>query len=448
MPRPTLSPREAAARIIRRLREAGHTAYLAGGCVRDALLGMEPKDYDIATDARPEQVHARFKRSKYVGEAFGVVLVYEGGQAIEVATFRTEWGYADGRRPDEVVFTDAEHDARRRDLTINGLFADPLDTDPETGGDRIIDYVGGREDLSAGRIRAIGDPSKRFGEDYLRMLRAVRFAARLGYAIEDQTAAAIASLSQSLSHISRERIGQEVQWMLTGPAPARAAALIQRHALDAPVLNEAHDDPPLPTLESLDAKTQNERRENEPTHTQATATSDSAPVYPRMLAAWLIDRHLPDTADDRLDQLARFAEAEASKRIKRWRKALCLSNDDRDRLEAIIQTAARAAAWPSMRKAQRKRLLATADWPAACRLFRAIDHTGRADTIDQQAAPLFDEGVAPEPLITGSDLIELGFQPGPRFGRLLEAAYDAQLEREITTRDQAIDWLQAHARAL
>ena len=170
--------RAAAVRIIGELRRAGHTALLAGGCVRDALLGVEPKDYDVATDARPEAVRALFKRSRYVGEAFGVVLVSVKGVEVEVATFRSEWGYQDGRRPGEVAFTDAEHDAQRRDFTVNGLFADPLDDKLNpvpvgtTGGDRVIDYVGGLEDLKAKRLRAIGDPDERFREDYLRMLKA------------------------------------------------------------------------------------------------------------------------------------------------------------------------------------------------------------------------------------------------------------------------------------
>ena len=182
MPPPCDNPRDAALAVVHTLRAAGHTAYLAGGCVRDALLGLEPKDHDVATDATPDTVQSLFRSTAAVGAAFGVVLVYipmpqRGRHTIEVATFRAEGAYSDGRRPDEVRFTTAEEDAKRRDFTINGLFADPP-PEGESGDDTTIDFVGGQDDLKAGVIRAIGAPGARFGEDYLRMLRAVRFAAR------------------------------------------------------------------------------------------------------------------------------------------------------------------------------------------------------------------------------------------------------------------------------
>jgi tRNA nucleotidyltransferase/poly(A) polymerase len=428
------TPRVAAVAIIAALREAGFTAYLAGGCVRDALLGIEAKDYDVATDARPEQVRALFKRSKYVGEAFGVVLVYRGGQAIEVATFREEWGYADGRRPDAVAFTDPEHDAARRDFTINGLFADPLTRDPDTGGERIIDYVGGRDDLQAGLIRAIGDPAERFGEDYLRMLRAVRFAARLGFELESKTSAAMVPLAKHLGQISRERIGQELRWVLEGPAPARAAGMIQHHKLDAAVLGEDHLDMPLPTVEALASGPD----------AQPGDRGDSR-GYPLMLAGWMVDRHLQTHGGDRLTRLAQFASGEARRLIKRWRRALCLSNEDRDRLKTIFDLAGVATAWDALTKAQRKRLLATEPWPAAWRLLAAVEMGAgmpqRAAQIERDAAPLYEEGVAPKPLLTGEDLIAAGLEPGPRYGTLLEAAYDAQLEGELASVEQARQWL-------
>ena len=194
MAHPVTNARLAAVQLIAQLRQRGHVAYLAGGCVRDALMGNTPKDYDVATDATPEQVQAIFPKSAAVGAAFGVVIVYTSapkGQdrfVTEVATFRAEGAYSDGRRPDEVRFTNAEEDASRRDFTINGLFAEPdLEQPDNPRADRIIDNVGGRADLEAGMLRAIGDPGERFGEDYLRMLRAVRFAARLGFEIEPKT---------------------------------------------------------------------------------------------------------------------------------------------------------------------------------------------------------------------------------------------------------------------
>ncbi len=208
--------REAAVEVVRRLSEAGYTAYFAGGCVRDRLMGLEPTDYDVASDARPEQVGALFGGAHRVGESFGVMLVSAMGHQIEVATFRSDGFYSDGRRPDTVTFSDAGHDARRRDFTINGLFEDPL-------SGRVIDFVGGQADLEARLIKAIGDPEARLAEDRLRMLRAVRFAARFSFAIDAATAEAIRGGAEDLGRISRERIGQEVRRMLTDRNRAVAA---------------------------------------------------------------------------------------------------------------------------------------------------------------------------------------------------------------------------------
>lgn len=391
-----LTAREAALRVIARLHQQGCVAYLAGGCVRDTLLGVEPKDYDVATDAPPGVTLGLFPGSRAVGESFGVVLVGIGGHSVEVATFREEWGYADGRRPDGVRFTDAEHDARRRDFTINGMFAEPLPDGPDV----VIDHVGGRADLDAKLIRAIGEPDDRFGEDYLRMLRAVRFAARLGFDIEPRTGASIRSHARYLGQISRERIGMEVLVMLAHPTRAAAAALMQSLKLDGPALNEDHTDPALPTLESLDEG--------------ASATT--------ALAAWMIDRESTATLD-------------------RWRNALNLSNDDRNAAAGALRLRERAAHWPDLAVAQRKRLLAERDWTAALTLLRAEN---RAATIEHEAAPLLAEGVAPEPWVTGEDLIGMGLEPGPDFGRWLDDVYDAQLDGRVTDRDTALAWVRSH----
>ena len=207
--------RRQALAIVSRLREAGHIAYFAGGCVRDLLLEKTPKDYDVATDATPQRVRELFRNSQAVGAAFGVILVRGGGTSIEVATFRSDGRYLDGRRPSEIQFTDAEQDAKRRDFTVNGLFLDPVD-------DRVIDFVGGLNDLAARRIRAIGDPAKRFDEDSLRLLRAVRFSARLSFEIEPATAEAIRAHSEQLRRISPERMAEELRLTLS-PTTRRAA---------------------------------------------------------------------------------------------------------------------------------------------------------------------------------------------------------------------------------
>lgn len=424
--RERLSPREAAVRIVRVLREAEYTAYLAGGCVRDALLGYEPKDYDVATDARPERVHELFPRSRFVGEAFGVVLVRLGGNDVEVATFRTEWGYYDKRRPDHIEFSDAEHDARRRDFTINGLFADPLETDAETGGDRIIDHVGGRADLTAGLVRAIGEPEQRFAEDYLRMLRAARFATRLDFEIESRTAAAIRPLGAHLGQISRERIGQEVQQTLTAARPARGARLMQSLGLDGAALNEPAVDSPVPTLERIGEEA----------------------TYATRLAGWMIDRHVAP-AERSFATIAMFARHESGKAMKRWRNALCLSNEQRDELRHVLALVAMAEQWEQMRLSLRKRLLAEPHWPQALVLLRAAadSHAMRraVGRIESEARPLLADGVSPEPLLGGDDLIALGLEPGPEFKRLLDGVYDAQLEGEVRTREEALTWVSRRA---
>src|SRR5687768_5426761 len=219
------STREDALAVVRRLRDAGHVAYFAGGCVRDMLLGLEPKDYDVATDAPPDRVREIFKSTQAVGAAFGVILVRQRNSVIEVATFRTDLKYTDGRRPEGVVFTTAEEDAKRRDFTINGMFFDPIE-------EKVIDYVGGQEDLQNKLLRAIGEPNHRFEEDHLRLLRAVRFAARFGLTIEPVTTQAMARHAQHLVRISPERIAEELRFMLTAPTRVRALEMISEFGFD------------------------------------------------------------------------------------------------------------------------------------------------------------------------------------------------------------------------
>lgn len=397
------------------LRKADHVAYFAGGCVRDMLLGQVPSDFDVATDAHPQQVRRLFHNTRLVGEAFGVVLVRLLGRDIEVATFRTEWGYADGRHPDHIQFTDARHDALRRDFTINGMFFDPID-------EQVLDFVGGQVDLAAGVIRAIGNPAERFAEDYLRMLRAVRFAARLDFEIEPQTTAAIQQNVDKLGQISRERIGMEMQEMMSRPSRARAVELLERFALDAPALQES--------------ALRGERR-------VLRALAGEA-GYATALAAWLIDRHAnaPQTTTA-TDAAAIIRRIKAVQIVRRWREALVLSNEQRTAVRDQLAGLCELLEWSALTVARRKRLLARDDWPALEQLLRAMVDGWAIDGMDlaqlqQQVAALRDEGVAPEPLITGDDLIAAGFQPGPVFKPMLAQLYDAQLEQRITTRGEAM----------
>jgi poly(A) polymerase len=389
--------REAAVQVVQKLTRTGYTAYFAGGCVRDRLLNISPADYDIATSARPEQVKAIFHRSNEVGLAFGVVLVRVRRHEVQVATFRTDGAYSDGRHPDAVTFSDAEHDARRRDFTINGLFEDPIN-------DRIIDYVGGQADLEARVLRAIGDPFARLREDRLRMLRAVRFAARFGLAIDPATADAIRSEAGELKGVSRERVGHEVRRMLSDANRAVAAWEMQYLGLDQPTLLEPN---------RLTAPTRVGR------------LPDHAP-YPTALAGWLLDRHEPQS-----DDLLAAAN--------RWADALMLSNDERAAMHGALAAYAmfRSGAWQKLGVAGQKRLAVSPYFDGGVMLLQATDRQEFVD-VRRQVLHLSESGLAPAALIDGADLIAMGLEPGPLFSRVLAGVYDAQLEGAVGTPEDAL----------
>lgn len=467
----------AAVKIVKRLRDAGHVAYLAGGCVRDELLGLMPKDYDVATDAKPERVRDLFRHSRFVGEAFGVVLVRKRSDdrddvdpqtgkpvihQIEIATFRSEWGYEDGRRPSEVRFTDAEHDAQRRDFTINGLFEDPLiQKSDKNAKDRIIDFVGGVADLKQGVLRAIGVPSERFGEDYLRMLRAVRFAARFGFELEANTRDAIQLHAPKLVGISRERIGAEVLAMLDGPQPVMGIELIESLGLDGAVLNDSVQRCELRTVRGLGVKLKhggtggpNDTSELSDSEQTAKVSEPTSPAA-IWLAAWMLDRHVLNSDDgvaqtetgavDLAASIEKLVPANGGKVLSRWRNALCLANELRDGLRDVLASLPIALTWPSLNVAQKKRLLARACWPEVHVLLHAMTWSSPCAsivaTLDIEALPLFEQSVAPDRFLTGDDLIAMGIKPGKQLGQLLEAVYDEQLELRVTTRDEAAAWV-------
>ncbi len=399
--------RDAAVDVARRLQDAGHIAYFAGGCVRDELLGLEPTDYDVATDATPERIRGLFHRTSEVGAAFGVMLVRENHQTIEVATFREEGAYSDRRRPDDVRFSTPEHDARRRDYTVNALFLDPVAADEAVGQSTIhghvIDLVGGLDDLRAKRIRAVGDPNDRLAEDHLRALRAVRLAAKLGFEIEAGTARAIREHASELVGVSRERIGEEVRRMMGHASRAKAVAMMQSLGLDAPVLGEPAGDHPLATLGAL-----------------APGASPSA-----ALGAWAIDRS---------------GAVGAAEAVGAWRVRLMLSNEESRALrDALDSLAALRADWGAMPVAARKRLLATPGCDDARAMLRAIDAVA-CDAIDRDANTLASDGVgiAPAPVLTGDELVGAGFKPGRGFKGLLDLVYDAQLEGRVASLDEAM----------
>ena len=399
----SLPPRDAAAAIAARLRSEGHVAYFAGGCVRDELLGLHPADYDVATDATPDRIRAIFPKARGVGEHFGVMLVRQGGRTVEVATFRGEGGYEDGRRPTQVTFSDEVTDARRRDFTINGIFMDPSDG-------RLIDHVGGRADLKAGVLRAIGDPDARLEEDRLRLLRAVRFAARFGLAFDPPTLEAVRRHAAELRGVSRERVGHEVRRMLAHASRAAAVERIESSGLAPATLLESDASFVPRHLGGLEAH----------------ATFASA------LAAWMLDRDVP---------------VPWQRRLERWTEALVLSNHERDAVAAALETLqAMRDSWASMRVAARKRLAAAAGFADALAL-RTAEDADAAAAIRSDLVPLQASGLSPQPLLDGHDLQRLGLQPGPAFRRILEAVYDAQLEGAVRTPDEARVWALREAAA-
>ncbi len=424
-PRPQGSAREAAERVVRELRRAGHSAYFAGGCVRDELLGLHPKDYDVATGATPDQVGGLFRSTREVGKAFGVMLVRLMGVTVEVTTFRKEGEYSDRRRPDSVIFADARSDAERRDFTINALFLDPLA--PAEAGLKgavrgaVIDFVGGRADLEAGVVRAVGDADARLAEDHLRALRAVRFAARLGFTIDAPTIDAIRRHARELAGVSRERIGDELRRMLAAPTRGAAVRLIESLGLDGPVLDEeAH------------------ALEQRPGAAASVAGLPEKADFAWALAAWALDRAGAGSS-------LHGAGARAGRAGARWRAALCLSTEERERFGEILVSFDRIVdAWDGMGVAPRKRLASRASFEPALTLVGLVD-AGRERGVRAEVGVLARShgGLSPAALLTGDDLIASGFSPGPAFGRWLDGAYDAQLEGRVTTREGALALVRA-----
>jgi poly(A) polymerase len=432
--------RAAATRVVGRLRAAGHQALLAGGCVRDLLLGHEPADYDVATSAPASEVQRIFPRTVPVGVQFGVVLVLEEGEEFQVATFRRDGVYLDHRHPVAVEFSDARHDAERRDFTINGMFLDP-----ET--DAVLDYVGGRADLEAGIVRAIGDPFARFDEDRLRLLRAVRFAARFGYQIEPATWAAMRQLASTIVGIAWERIGEEIVKILTEGCARRGFELLSEAGLLTAV---------LPEIEALRGVAQSPDHHPEGdvfVHTLLCLEKLDPTRHDEALAlaALLHDVAKPATAARQADGRTTFhghcerGAVLADAICQRLRR----SRDTADRVAFLVENHLRHVQAPKMRLATLKRFLGQPHIDDLLELTRidALSSSGdlaayefcrakRAELL--QAAPL------PEPLLRGRDLIALGHRPGREFRAILDRAFDAQLEGEIATREAARDWARQH----
>jgi poly(A) polymerase len=425
-----MTPELLATTIVQHLQSAGHIAYFAGGCVRDRLLGNPPKDFDVATSATPDQVLKLFPRSQQVGAAFGVILVRDKRNRddptppaqVEVATFRSDGTYSDGRHPDSVRFTTAKEDAQRRDFTCNGLFLDPL----ANGGVGVLhDFVGGQEDIEHKTLRAIGDPAARFTEDHLRMLRAVRFAARLGFTIEPNTRDAIARLASNIKTISRERIGDEFGRILEHPTRGTAVRLLEDLGLLRQIWPAGAAPSAMPTQAAAD---------------QWPRTDHLPDTSPRTLALAAVCRDLflssglPAPTED------------APRVAEQLQLAFALSNDERDDITWLLQKLPLLTDRAQWRRSIHKKLLADRRWP----LLRALHLADRVGTPDPDLDAWSDTlraepgGVAPAPFITGGTLISLGAKPGPAFKAWLDTLYDRQLENEFPTPADAL----AAARAL
>jgi poly(A) polymerase len=428
----SISREALATAIIRDLRARGHKAYLVGGCVRDRLLGIVPKDYDIGTDATPEEILSYFPHSELVGAHFGVILVGSpDGVHVEVATFRSEGPYSDGRRPDRVHFeTDPALDAQRRDFTINGLMLDPLSGE-------VLDFVGGRADLDRRVVRAIGDAERRFGEDHLRMLRAVRFAARLNFSIAPETLAAIRRLAPAVRKTSAERVRDELIRILTEGGARRGLELLDETGLMVHVLREAK------AFQGVQQPPEFHPEGDVWTHVLLMAEQLRNPTPTLAFGVLLHDVGKPPTF--RVAERIRFdGHAEVGAEMARnILSRLKFSTEDCRQVESLVANHMRFKDVRQMRPSTLKRFLRLPHFEEHLELHRldCLASNGHTDTynfVRGKLAELGEQELRPARLISGRDLIEAGYAPGPGFGRALEAVETAQLEGEIQTREEAL----------
>ncbi len=438
--------RQHATNIVRELRQQGFQAYFAGGCVRDMLLGLEPTDYDVATDATPPEVMRIFPETYAVGAQFGVVLVpapddmprpatpSEHPNYVEVATFRNDGAYSDGRHPDQVRYsTDPKEDVRRRDFTINGLLMDPLE------GNRVLDFVGGRDDLKAGVIRAIGDPELRFQEDKLRMLRAVRFAARFHYVIEPATFAAIQKLAPLIHQVSKERVRDELTKMLTEGSARQAFELLDESGLLKQVL------PEVDRMHGVEQPPQYHPEGDVWIHTMLLL--EKLPPKCSRTLAWgtlLHDVGKPPTFRVAPDRIRFDGHVEVGTRMA---EEIChrlhFSNDDTKQIMALVANHMRFADAEKMKESTLKRFMRLPRFEEHLELHRLdclSSHCNLSlykfvrDHLEHSSA----EEIRPTPLLTGEDLIQLGYTPGPEFRSMLSSIEDAQLEGSLRSREEAL----------
>lgn len=433
------SQRDKAVAIVKRLRQEGFESYLAGGCVRDFLLNKAPQDYDIATSARPEDVQRIFPRTIPVGAQFGVILVVSDAHSFEVASFRFDGPYLDGRRPSQVRYGTLQEDIFRRDFTINGLVYDPIE-------DRLIDLIGGKKDLERRCIRAIGNPRERFDEDRLRMVRAIRFAASLNFEIDSATMDAIKQWAVTITQISWERIGEEITRILTEGGARRGFELLDETGILKVVL------PEIEQMKGVEQGSEHHPEGDVFKHTLLTLSHLEAPSESLAYGCLLHDIAKPvcfRKEDDRItfyghtDRGAEMAEA-VLKRLKRGRATW-------ERVSYLVKNHLRHTQAPKMRLSTLKRFLREDGIHELLELARidALSSSGDLQYhrfCQERLAEMQEEEIRPEPLLRGKDLIEMGYIPGPIFAEILQRVEDAQLGGELTGRQQAIDWVKQNYR--
>ncbi|MDB4544571.1 CCA tRNA nucleotidyltransferase [Akkermansiaceae bacterium] len=419
------------------LRNAGHTVYLAGGAVRDLLLGKTPKDYDLATSATPTEVLNLFPKSDAVGEHFGVIIVKGEGQMVEVATFRTDGSYKDGRRPESVEFSSPEEDAQRRDFTINGLFQDPFSNE-------IIDHVGGRADLESGILRAIGDPARRFQEDALRLMRAVRFAVVTGFQIEKETHLALQTCAPLLRQISPERIRDEFSKILVAQDRARGLNLLSETGLAEVFL------PELLALKGCEQPPQWHPEGDVYVHTRIALSLLDSPTLNLALAVLLHDIAKPPTQtwDDEAKRF-RFNghDREGAKMAEGILKRLRYPNQTVDEVSFMVSRHMKFMHVQEMRTAKLKRFMAADSFPMEIELHRVDCDSSNGfrdnyDFLHLKQEEFANQPLIPTPLITGKDLItEFSLPPGPKIGEILSAVQTEQLEGRLSDKEGALSFV-------
>jgi poly(A) polymerase len=423
--------------IVKRLRENGYESYLAGGCVRDMLLDKSPQDYDITTSAKPDAIAGMFSQTVPVGAQFGVMLVVVDGEPFEVATFRHDGPYLDGRHPSEVRYGSLKDDILRRDFTINGMVYDPIE-------ERVIDLVEGKKDLERRSIRAIGDPRERFAEDRLRMVRAVRFAASLDFAVEENTLAAIGALAPTVGQISWERIGEEVTRILTEGGARKGFELLDATGLLSQIM------PEISAMKGVEQSPDYHPEGDVFTHTMLLLSQLQEPAETLAYGCLLHDVGKPVCIQHTGERLTFYGHTEKGAAMaEEIMKRLKRSRTTWERVVYLVRNHLRHTQAPNMRLSTLKRFLGEEGIDELLELTRIDALSSNGDLqyyrfCKQKLEEFKEEEIHPAPLLRGRDLLALGFSPGPAFSEILKQVEEAQLGGELNSREQALAWVSEH----